>query len=130
MQRRSFSREFKVEAVRLVRDRGVSVALAARDLDVQEKAQALRTSYLAHWQQAHETDAGRCRPADDANSSGLRFAPLSQDLRCISPRSNYLGRALPYAFFAPLKTCTRALRKGGRVRLAQLLQLPELGVRP
>src|SRR5262245_60839658 len=36
MQRRSFSREFKVEAVRLVRERGVSVAQAARDLDVHE----------------------------------------------------------------------------------------------
>ena len=36
MQRRSFSREFKVEAVRLVRKRGVSVAQAARDLDVHE----------------------------------------------------------------------------------------------
>jgi len=36
MERRSFSREFKVEAVRLVRDRGVSVAQAARDLDVHE----------------------------------------------------------------------------------------------
>jgi transposase-like protein len=36
MQRRSFSREFKVEAVRLVRERSVSVAQAARDLDVHE----------------------------------------------------------------------------------------------
>jgi transposase len=36
MERRSFSREFKIEAVRLVRDRGVSVAQAARDLDVHE----------------------------------------------------------------------------------------------
>ena len=36
MQRRSFSREFKIEAVRLVRERGVSVAQAARDLDVHE----------------------------------------------------------------------------------------------
>lgn len=36
MQRRRFSREFKVEAVRLVKDRGVSVAQAARDLDVHE----------------------------------------------------------------------------------------------
>lgn len=36
MERRSFSREFKVEAVRLVRDRVVSVAQAARDLDVHE----------------------------------------------------------------------------------------------
>jgi transposase len=32
MQRRKFSREFKVEAVRLVRERDVSVAQASRDL--------------------------------------------------------------------------------------------------
>jgi transposase len=36
MQRRTFSREFKLEAVNLVRDRGVKVAQAARDLDVHE----------------------------------------------------------------------------------------------
>jgi len=36
MQRRKFSREFKLEAVNLVRDRGVTVAHAARDLDVHE----------------------------------------------------------------------------------------------
>lgn len=36
MQRRKFSREFKLEAVRLVRDRGVSAAQAARDLDLHE----------------------------------------------------------------------------------------------
>lgn len=36
MERRTFGREFKVEAVRLVRERGVSVAQAARDLDVHE----------------------------------------------------------------------------------------------
>jgi transposase len=34
MQRRKFSREFKVEAVKLVVDRGVSAAQAARDLDL------------------------------------------------------------------------------------------------
>src|SRR4029078_6288165 len=34
MGRRSFSREFKLEAVRLVRARGVSVAQAARDLEL------------------------------------------------------------------------------------------------
>lgn len=32
MQRRKFSREFKLEAVKLVRERGVAVAQAARDL--------------------------------------------------------------------------------------------------
>ena len=36
MQRRKFSREYKLEAVKLVRDRGVGVAQAARDLDVHE----------------------------------------------------------------------------------------------
>jgi transposase len=36
MQRRRFNREFKVEAVRLVRERGVSAAQAARDLNVHE----------------------------------------------------------------------------------------------
>ena len=35
-QRRRFAREFKLEAVKLVRDRGVSVAQVARDLDVHE----------------------------------------------------------------------------------------------
>jgi transposase len=34
--RRQFGREFKLEAVKLVKDRGVSVAQAARDLDVHE----------------------------------------------------------------------------------------------
>lgn len=34
MERRKFSREFKLEAVKLVRERGVAVAQAARDLDL------------------------------------------------------------------------------------------------
>jgi transposase len=34
--RRQFSREFKLEAVKLVKERGVSVAQAARELDVHE----------------------------------------------------------------------------------------------
>ena len=33
MQRRKFGREFKIEAARLVRERGVSLAQASRDLD-------------------------------------------------------------------------------------------------
>ena len=36
MGRRSYSREFKLGAVRLVRERGVSVAQASRDLDLHE----------------------------------------------------------------------------------------------
>ena len=36
MERRMFAREFKIEAVRLIRERGVSVAQAARDLEIHE----------------------------------------------------------------------------------------------
>jgi transposase len=34
MERRKFTREFKLEAVRLIEERGVSVAQASRDLGV------------------------------------------------------------------------------------------------
>ena len=36
MERRKFGREFKIEAVLPVKERGVSVAQASRDLDVHE----------------------------------------------------------------------------------------------
>ena len=36
MRIRKFSREFKIEAIKLVRERWVSAAQAARDLDVHE----------------------------------------------------------------------------------------------
>jgi len=36
MRRRRFDRAFKLEALKLVRERGVSAAQAARDLDVHE----------------------------------------------------------------------------------------------
>ncbi len=36
MTRRKFTGEFRIEAVRLVTDRGVAVAQGARDLDVAE----------------------------------------------------------------------------------------------
>jgi transposase len=52
MQRRKFSREFKVEAVKLVRERGVSVAQAGRDLGVHENV-------LRKWGSAPT----RCKPS-------------------------------------------------------------------
>ena len=36
MRRRTLRKEFKVEGVRLVRDRGVSIAQAAHELDLRE----------------------------------------------------------------------------------------------
>ncbi len=50
MARRIFSREFKVEAVRLVKKRGISVAQACRDLDVHENLS--RQELTAHPAQA------------------------------------------------------------------------------
>lgn len=55
MQRRKFSREFKFEAVKLVRDRGASVAQAARDLDVHENV-------LRKWVRDQEADPGSAFP--------------------------------------------------------------------
>lgn len=54
MQRRKFSREYKLEAVRLVRERNVSVAQAARDLDVHGKV--LRNG-------SRNMDLIQCRPS-------------------------------------------------------------------
>jgi len=55
MVRRRFSREFKLEAVRLVRQRGVSVAQAARDLDVHE-------NQLRNWIEAFTSDPAHASP--------------------------------------------------------------------
>jgi len=51
MGRRQFTREFKLESVRLVRERGVSVAQAARDLDVHENV-------LRKWIKQFDDDPG------------------------------------------------------------------------
>jgi len=55
MQRRKFSREFKLEAVKLVRERGVSVSQAARDLDLHENV-------LRKWVREQEADPGSAFP--------------------------------------------------------------------
>jgi len=47
MQRRKYSREFKLEAVRLIKERGVSVAQASRDLDVHRRCCASGLPILA-----------------------------------------------------------------------------------
>ena len=53
--RRQFSREFKLEAVKLVEDRGVSVAQAARDLDVHQNV-------LRKWMRDLEADPKQAFP--------------------------------------------------------------------
>jgi len=55
MRRRRFTREFKVEAVKLVRERGVSVAQTARDLDVHENV-------LRKWVKEFDSDPVQAFP--------------------------------------------------------------------
>ena len=63
--RRRFSREFKLEAVALVTEGGLSVAQAARDLGIHENV-------LGRWRRQFEEDPeqafpgkGRLRPQDE-----------------------------------------------------------------
>ncbi len=57
MTRRRFSREFKIKAVRLLTDRGVAVAQAARDLDVAE-------SVLRRWMRELTTGPATAFPGN------------------------------------------------------------------
>ncbi len=55
MARRIFSREFKVEAVRPVQERGVSIAQASRDLD-------LNDNVLRRWIREMSSDLSQAFP--------------------------------------------------------------------
>ena len=55
MERRKFTREFKLEAVRLIKDRGVSYAQAERDLSVHQ-------SQLRNWVKAFADDPAQAFP--------------------------------------------------------------------
>ena len=54
-QRRSYTREFKVEAVKLVTEKGYSVAEAARSLDIGE-------NLLRNWKQAFQEQGDQAFP--------------------------------------------------------------------
>ena len=66
MGRRSFSREFKLEAVRLVRERGVSVAQAARDLD-------LHQNMLRNWVRDFAANPAQAFPGQAINGRRLHL---------------------------------------------------------
>ena len=56
MERRKFTREFKLEAVRLIKDRGVSDVQAALDLGVHQ-------SVLRNWVKGFQADPQHSFPA-------------------------------------------------------------------
>ena len=70
MERRKFTREFKLEAVRLIKERGVSYAQASQDLSVHQ-------SQLRGWVKALADDPQHAFPgpgSDEARAAGDRAA--------------------------------------------------------
>src|SRR3989442_5510823 len=68
-KRRAFTREFKAEAVRLVRESGKSVPTVARELDLTETA-------LRSWVRQAEIDAGRGAPGALTTAEREELGPL------------------------------------------------------
>ena len=76
MARRSFTREFNLEAVRLVSERGLSVAQAARDLGIHE-------SVLRKWVRHYREDPARAFPgAGQMKPEQVEIAQPRKEIRC------------------------------------------------
>ena len=90
MGRRIFSREFKTEAVRLVRERGVKISQAATDLGIHENV-------LRNWVKAFDADPGQAFPGrgkmkpDDAD-----VARLKRELAKTRAERDILKKAIAY----------------------------------
>jgi transposase-like protein len=70
-QRRKYTNEFKVEAVKLITEQGYSVAEAARSLDVGE-------TLLRSWKVAFQGQATRPSPATAASPPSKRSSAASR----------------------------------------------------
>src|SRR6185437_16089183 len=72
MERRKFTREFKLEAVRLIRDRGVSYAQASQDLGVHQ-------SQLRDWAKKFAEDPQHSFPGHRGSGLVTAMAPDQPD---------------------------------------------------
>lgn len=90
MQRRRFGREFKVEAVRLIRERGVSIAQAARDLDVCENV-------LRKWVKEFAADPGQAFPGHgQMKPEQLEIEKLRREVAKLKAERDILKKAAAY----------------------------------
>ena len=90
MARRVFSREFKVEAVRLVRERGVSVAQASRDLDVHENV-------LRKWVREFGSDPEQAFPGHGKQKpKQLEIERLRREVTKLKAERDILKKAAAY----------------------------------
>ena len=90
-ERRAFTKEFKAQTVRLVRDSGKSIGAIARELDLGETG-------LRNWIRQAEVDAGRGRPGALTTDERDELTRLRQDVRTLRMERDILKKAT--AFFA------------------------------
>ena len=92
MTRRRFSREFKLEAVRLMRAQGISVAQASRDLDIHENV-------LRKWAKAYAADPANAFPGTgQMKPEQAEVAALKREIKKLKAERDILKKAA--AFFA------------------------------
>jgi transposase len=90
MQRRKFTRDFKLEAVRLIRDRGVSVARASVDLDVHQ-------SQLRDWVKKFSDDPQHAFPGNgQMKPEQLEIARLKREVAKLKAERDILKKAAAY----------------------------------
>jgi transposase len=89
--RRSFTPEFKAEAVRLVRESGKSVGQIAKDLDVIETS-------LREWVRRADIDAGRGPEGALTTAEREELRQLRKENRVLQMERDILKKAA--AFFA------------------------------
>ena len=90
MGRRSYSREFKLEAVKLVRERGVTVAQAARDLDLHE-------NLLRKWVKDFATDPQHAFPGQgQMKPEQLEIERLRREVQKLKAERDILKKAAAY----------------------------------
>ena len=90
MGRRVFSREFKLEAVKLVRDRGVAVAQASRDLDIAE-------SVLRRWLREAAVDPRQAFPGHgQVKPEQLEIDRLRREVAKLKAERDILKKAAAY----------------------------------
>ena len=88
--RRRHSREFKVEAVRLVRERGVSMAQAARDLGV-------HVNVLRTWVREHQADPVQAFPGHGQQTpEQAELTQLRREVARLKMERDILKKAAAY----------------------------------
>ena len=90
-KRRSFSKEFKLEAVKLVKEGGLSVARAAKDLGVYETS-------LRRWVKQSEIDQGKGPAGALTTAEKEELRRLRRENRTLRMEREVLKKAT--AFFA------------------------------